>query len=196
MRLIGSAKSHFTRKVRLLFDHLEHPYELVDVGNVAEQNPDIFAGNPLMSVPVLVDNQSKIFGSDHIAAFIVRQLYPIDVYAVNSTDPNVLNARALLNGAMQAEVKLVLSERTGLDTTGRAYFEKARAILRNVLDWCEANVRLFDTDQISYLQFHLISFWDHAHHYRLVAGNWPRLNTLIAEMSLSQLVAKSSPTEG
>lgn len=52
-------KSHFARKVRLLLDHLELSYDMVDVGNVAEDNPDNFYGNPLMGVPVFEDGSER-----------------------------------------------------------------------------------------------------------------------------------------
>lgn len=40
--LLGTERSHFTRKVRLLMDHLGLDYDMVDIGNVAEADQSLF----------------------------------------------------------------------------------------------------------------------------------------------------------
>lgn len=46
MKLYGTPLSHFARKVRILLDLYQVPYDFVDVGNVAEGDQTTFAGNP------------------------------------------------------------------------------------------------------------------------------------------------------
>lgn len=58
IKLYGTELSHFARKVRLLIDHYSIPCDFVDIGNVAEDEQKKFAQNPLMKVPVLVDNDN------------------------------------------------------------------------------------------------------------------------------------------
>ena len=193
MKLFGTPISHFTRKVRLLLDHLQYPYAMIDVGNVAEQEQATFGGNPLMNVPVWEDAAGTVYGSDHIAAYLVRQIALEDSYNVLASDTETLNARNLLNGAMSAEVRLVLADRTGVETVNVLFFDKARHAISNVLDWCEARPDLFGDSPSSYLAFHFISFWDHLHFYQLVDGNWPTLKRLADQISASDIVSQSSP---
>lgn len=191
MELIGTTKSHFTRKIRLLLDHLEVPYAFIDIGDVSVSNSHVFGNNPILSVPVLNTEQGIIYDSDHIASYIVRQFDPNDQYDVTTTDFNRLNARAILNGAMAAEVRLVLAQRTGLVTDNVVYFEKAKTVIKNSLDWCEVNVALFKGRKTDYLTFHFISFWEHVNHYGLIDGDWPKLSTLAGVLSQYELVKLS-----
>ncbi len=192
MQLYGTPVSHFTRKVRLLLDHLERDYTLIDVGNVAASDAEVFSSNPLMNVPVLRDGATTLFDSDHIAAHLVRHYDPVDRFDVLTSDASTLNARAVLNGAMAAEVRIVLAERTGLETRNLPYFDKARAVVANALEWCEAEISVFQSAELTYLAFHLISFWDHVHHYDLVGGNWPKLTELAEEIGASGVVGRSA----
>src|SRR5690606_3624674 len=88
-----------------------------------------------------------------------RQHDPADRFGVLSHDPDVLNVRAVMNGAMALAVELILAERTGLGT-GHARFGKMRASLGQALGWLESNVHVFG-DELTYLGFHLVAMWDH-----------------------------------
>ncbi|MEM9055760.1 MAG: glutathione S-transferase family protein [Pseudomonadota bacterium] len=194
MELHGTARSHFTRKVRLLLDHIGLDYRLIDIGNVAAADAETFANNPLMSVPVLHDGDVHLIESDHIAAYLVRKYDPDDHYQVLTTRVERLNTRAVLNGAMAAEVRLVLADRTGLEIKHGVFFEKARAVISNALDWCEERAVLFSPDTPTYLDFHFISLWDHAHFYKLVQGEWQTLQEIAQRLSASELVQRSELT--
>ena len=192
MELYGTPRSHFTRKVRLLLDHMGHDYQLIDIGNVAGADPEFFSNNPLMNVPVLRDGGVQLIESDHIAAYLAQTYDRDDPFQVLTTQTEVLNARAVLNGAMAAEVRLVLAERTGLDTENGVFFEKARTVISNVLDWCEERAELFSPAVPAYLDFHLISLWDHVHFYKLTEGNWPKLNAITDGLRTSELIQRSA----
>lgn len=179
MELFGTARSHFTRKIRLLLDHLQYEYEFLDIGDVSQIEFKNFQFNPSLSVPVFKDKGQVIYDSDNIAAYIVRNYDEQDRYGVLTQDIKILNARAIINSAMSAEVRLILAERTGIETENIAYFDKARAVIFNCLQWCEENVDLFQSKDLSYLTFHLISFWDHVHFYSLAGGHWPSLQEII-----------------
>ena len=193
MKLYGTPKSHFTRKVRLLLDHLEQPYDLIDIGNVADQTAGQFGDNPLMSVPVFEDERASIIDSDHIAEYVVRKWDPQDRHEVLTCDPDALYMRALLNGAMDAEVRLILAERTGLATKDVAYFDKARKIISNVLDWCDENSEPLRMPNKTFLQFHFICLWDHLKLYNLMDKEWSRLSDIAQTISSSRLVRNSLP---
>ena len=193
MLIYGTPRSHFTRKVRLILDHLGCDYEMIDIGNAADADPAAFGDSPLMSVPVLRDGDATVFDSDHIAAHIARTRDPDDQFEILTDDAATLNARAVLNGAMAAEVRLVLGERTGLKTAGAPYFEKARAVIANAATWLEARADLLNAERPRYLDFHFISFWDHARFYRLVDVDRTRLGEVAARLSANDLINRSAP---
>lgn len=195
MQLVATPASHFARKVRLLLDHYGLAYDLVDAGNVAAFDEDKFAGNPLMLVPVLNDGDLTVYDSDHIAAYLVRKHDPADHYGVLTSDVRELNARAVLNGMMSAETRLVLGARTGLKTENHPFFDKSRAVFSKGFDWLDANVDLFNAETPRYLDFHLISSFDHMECYGLATPVQPALRALRDQLRAHARIAASSPPE-
>lgn len=193
MKLHATPLSHYSRKVRLLLDHYGIDYEFVHIGNVIDTEPARFDGNPLMKVPVLQDGDNWLIESDHIAQYIVRKHDPEDRYRVLAHDPGTLNMRAMLNGIMNEEVKLILGARTGIDTGPLAYFRKARLAVTNGLDWLETNAARFDAASPGYLEFHLVCLLDHLSHYQLVSLDYPRLQSVVDVLNNSETVRRSSP---
>lgn len=199
IRLYATPLSHFSRKVRILLDLYEIPYELRNVGNVADITKDSpegqeqFGTNPLMKVPTLVDGETWMIESDHIAQFIVRKRDIADRYRVLATDVPTLNMRAVLNGVMQEEAKLILAKRTGVPTEQFRYFEKAHKALANGLSWAEVNASLFQSESPGYLEFHLLCLWDHLDYYKLVDLNYSRLQKIVATLRKDPVLQMSSP---
>jgi glutathione S-transferase len=192
MRLYYTPRSHFSRKVRILASALGLELELVDAGNVADADPAAFGPNPLMRVPTLVDGDITLFESDHIAAHLVRCHDPRDRFAVLSTDPDVLNARAVLNGLMATEVELLLAARTGIDTRAMPRFEKMRASIASALAWLEARPGLF-AGPPTYLGFHLVCALDHLAFYGEVPIDQPGLRAAASRISCDPSVYASRP---
>jgi len=192
MQLIYTPRSHFARKVRILMAGLGLEAGLVDAGNVVESDPAPYGPNPLMKVPTLVDGDRTVFESDHIAAYLVRRHDPDDRFGVLTGDPDVLNARAVMNGAMALEVELILAERSGLGTS-HARFGKMRTALVQALRWLNANARVFG-DEPNYLGFHLVAMWDHMEAFGPVAlDDYPRLRERVTACSAWPFVAVSRP---
>lgn len=193
MQLYATPLSHFSRKVRLLLDAYGLDYQFVDIGNVADKDVEAFQGNPLMKVPVLRDGGHWLIESDHIAAHIVRSHDPQDRYRVLTTDPQTLNMRAVMNGVMADEVKLILAERTGLDTAPHAFFQKARAGIGNGLAWLEGLAMHFDPEAPGYLEFHLVSLWEHIAYYETVALVYPKLQAIVDRLGEVPLIRQTAP---
>lgn len=191
LQLIHTPRSHFSRKVRLLLDGLGIEVALVDAVNAAAPDPAVFGPNPLMKVPTLLDRGRPVFESDHIAAHIVRTRDPGDRFRVLTADVDALNARAVMNGAMAAEVELVLGARSGLDTA-HPRFDKMRAALAAALDWLERGHAVFG-EAPDYLGFHLVALWDHVALYDLVPLDHPRLRDRVERLSALPYVAASRP---
>lgn len=191
MQLVYTPRSHFSRKVRLLLAGLGLEVELVDAGDAAGRDPAAFGPNPLLKVPTLLDGDRAVFDSDHIAAYLVRRHDPADRFAVLAPDPDVLNARAVLNGIMALEVELILAARTGLDTAHPRFVKMQESIARS-LDWLEARAGVFG-EAPSYLAFHLVALWDHLAFYGLSGPGHPRLRARVAACSALGYVAASRP---
>ena len=194
MQLIYTPKSHYARKDRILIDALDLDVELVDAGNVAEQDPAIFAHNPLMKVPTLIDGTQVVYESDHIAAYLVRQYDPQDRYAVLSSEPDQLNLRAVMNGVMAAEVELVMAGRTGIDTSQYRRFDKFRATVQQGLAWLEAHIEDLPKAP-TYNGFHLVCLWDHLVLYDMFDLPNGQLSQRVNELSSLPYVANSAPVD-
>lgn len=192
MQLYYTPRSHFSRKVRLVLAALGLEATLLDAGNVASARAEAFGANPLMKVPTLVDGDCVVFESDHIARYLVLRHDPADRLGVLDNRVTTLNARAVLNGAMAAEVDLILAARTGIDTT-QARYDKLRTAIDGALGWLETKAGLFP-DPPSYLGFHLVSLWDHLALYDLrPLHGYPRLRAIAERMDSHPEIAASRP---
>lgn len=193
IKLYGTELSHFARKVRLLIDHYSIPCEFVDIGNVAEAEQQKFAQNPLMKVPVLVDEDNWVLDSDHIASYLVDRFDGSDRFQVATKDVFNLNARAVMNGIMAEEVKILLAKRTGIPVENFPFFDKATASIKNGLSWLESHASRFDGDALSYREMHLVCMWDHLSHYATVSLEYTQIAKIVSEVSEAPLIRRSSP---
>lgn len=192
MKLYFTPKSHFSRKVRILLDAWGLDATLEDVGNVAAASAPAFGPNPLMKVPTLVDGDRTIFDSDHIALYLASLHDPNDQFAVATRDVDALNARAVMNGIMAAEVEIILARRTGIDTGAHRRFAKILSSIPAGLAYLESHVEVF-TGPPSYAGFHLVSLWDHLALYEVVPLDYPRLAVHVARITNLSYVARSAP---
>lgn len=193
MKLYTSALSHFARKIRILLDLYAIPYEIIDVGNVAEGASEKFANNPLSRVPVLVDGETWMIDSDHIAQYVVRKFDPTDRYEVFTHQVNDLNIRAVLNGIMSEEVTVIIARRLSVPTEQYSFFDDALDAMKNGLAWLENNANQFDAENPKYKEFHLLSLWEHLCYYDLFPMSYERLRTLTAKISENPKIRQSSP---
>lgn len=189
MQLFYTPLSHFSRKVRILSGLLGLDMLLVDVGNTAEADLPHFGGNPLLRVPVLWDGERMLMESDAIAAYLVRRFDPADAFGVLTQDLDRLNARAVMNGVMAAEVELILAARTGLDVAAHRRFAKHRQVIVDGLHWLERWAFVFDGEP-DYLDFHLVCMWEHLLWFRnMPAGDFPQLSLRAERIGALPIVA-------
>lgn len=192
MKLYFTPRSHFSRKVRVLLDAWSLDVQLIDAGNVAGTSPEAFGPHPLLKVPTLVDDDSCIIESDHIAQYLARRHDPQDTFGVLTCDLELLNARAVMNGVMAAEVEVILARRTGIDTGAHERFTKIIGSIQAGLDWLEAHADAFP-ESPTYAGFHLTCLWDHLALYDVVELGHPRLREHVGRMSALPYVAASAP---
>ncbi len=193
MQLLYTPLYHFSRKVRLLLNGLNLDVELIHIGNAASVDLAVFGENPLLAVPVLKDGESTIFDSDGICEYLVRRYNPADEYGVLRHDLRTLNARAVMNGVMAAEVELVLSARMGLEIQNQPRLDRKREVIKQGLEWLEANSDLFG-DQVDYLSFHLISLWDHLELFKFMPSiRLPKISAQVEYLRQIPFVVESAP---
>lgn len=193
MKLYATPLSHFSRKVRILLDLYKIPYEFTDIGNVASSDTVAFASNPLMKVPVLLDGEAWLIESDHIASYLVNKTDSEDRYSVLTKDISQLNMRALMNGIMTEEVKILLARRTGVPTDQYPFFDKALKSIKDGFSWLEQNHSRFNSANPKYLDFHLVCLWDHIAYYDLVPLNYSRLSEHVSRVSENPIVMQTAP---
>lgn len=194
MKLYATPLSHFSRKVRILLDLYEAPYELINIGNVVSSDAELFANNPLMKVPILVDGKEWIIESDHIAKYVVQKFDSSDRYNVRTENITDLNVRAVLNGIMNEEVKVILARRSGLATEHTSFFDKALKAIHGGFQWLEDNHHVFHLNTVTYKEIHLVCLWDHIAHYNLVPLPFPRLQDVVTAASVDKRIKLSAPT--
>lgn len=187
----GTLRSHFTRIVRILCLELGLEHRLHDVGNVAEAAP--FGGNPLMTVPVLVDGDRTIWDTRDICRYLV-ETRGRDPLGVERLDWGARNLVAVIHGVMSAEVRLILAERCGMAVSGPV-FDKSREAIRRGLAWLEEHV-VDDNhdDALTYPAVWAIAMWDHL----LLYGNVerreaPRVDRWVARFGDRPSVASTRP---
>ena len=193
MKLYATPLSHFARKVRVLLELYAIPYDMINAGNMAEIDMQEQGQNPLMQVPVLIDGDTWLIHSDHIAEYIVRQIDAEDQYKVLITESFHLNTRAIMNGIMDNEVKLVLGERTGIPIEQYVFFDKAKQSIHNALAWLEHNADRFSTENLTYQEIHLICLWQHLAHYNLVSLDYPHLAQIVSSHAGLPQLKKTAP---
>lgn len=194
IKLYCTPLSHFSRKVRFVLDFHSIPYRTEDVGNVIEGTKKKFADNPLSQVPVLVDRDTWLIDSDHISAYLVKKFAPQDELEFFSQDAFNLNSRAIFNGAMAEEVKVILAKRTGVPIEEYPYFDRSLATIHECLYWAEKNASKFGAREPKYRDLHLVALWDHLAYYELVPlTTYPQLAQVVSEISRKDWVKQTQP---
>jgi len=94
---------------------------------------------------------------------------------------------------MANEVKLVLAQRTGINIKNKVFFEKAKTAIDNSLNWLESRTLLFSATEPTYLDFHLISAWDHLKYFDTVELNYPSLESIVMELNQQPKCVQTAP---
>jgi glutathione S-transferase len=191
LQLHGTPLSHFTRKVRILLGELGVAYDFMRLPGVLATSTALFAGNPLLRVPALVDGDVQVFESDHIARHVATRFDPADRFGVRSERVDDLNTLAVVNGVMANEVTLILAQRAGGVDMTAPYFGKLRAAIGSALAWLDARV---DPGGFDYRDIALVCMWQHLSYYRLVdVDQYRALAARIARSAARPTVAATAP---
>jgi glutathione S-transferase len=139
LALIGRSSSHFTRTARIFALELRVPHTFRPVLDITSQDPATYAGNPALKVPVLVDADGTMFGTENICRELARrsQTRSRVVLRGDVADRLVANAEEMTLHAMSTEVILVMATLAG---DGRSAPLKVRRSLENALSYLNENV--------------------------------------------------------
>lgn len=137
--LVGRSSSHFTRTARIFALELGVPHAFRVVPDLMSADAVAYAGNPALKVPVLVDGEGSLFGTENICRELARRsgLGPRVVLRGDCAVRVVANAEELTVHAMGSGVALIMAGAAG---TGDAGPPKVRRSLENALAFLEDNV--------------------------------------------------------
>jgi hypothetical protein len=71
--LVGRSSSHFTRTARIFALELGVPHTFRPVLDITSTEPANYAGNPALKMPVLVDADGPLFGTENICRELARR---------------------------------------------------------------------------------------------------------------------------
>jgi glutathione S-transferase len=137
--LVGRTSSHFTRVARIFAIELAVRHVFRPVFDLTSPDPVTYANNPALKVPVLVDGDGPLFGTENICRDLARRspLRGEVVLRGAVLDRLVANAEEMTLHAMSAEVSLLMARATGND---RAILPKIRPSLENALRYLNDHV--------------------------------------------------------
>lgn len=194
MKLYLTPLSHFARKVRIVAEYYSLNIEYVDVGTVTDIGIDKYADNPLMAVPVLTDNESWLIESDNIVSYLIEKNDPSDILKFKTKDIETLNMRAVLNGIMSNEVKIIQGKRSGIPIENYVYFKKAKASIEASLDWVEHRADRFDIEKLNFENIHLVCAIEHIEYFQTMEmDRYHKIKRLVQEIGDHAIVKLSNP---
>jgi glutathione S-transferase len=194
LQLHGTPLSHFTRKIRILLSELGVPFDFVRERTVLAATPQGYGGNPVLRVPLLVDGDTQVFDSEHIARYLVARHDPADRFGVTTLEPDALNRQAALGTIMANEVVIILAERGGLTEARKTtYFAKLLGAIESGLTWLDERT-VPDAPGFDWRDITLVCMWQHLAYYKLVPlETYPRLAARVARFATRPSIVESTP---
>jgi glutathione S-transferase len=136
--LVARSSSHFSRTVRIFALELGVPHEFRPVLDLTASDPALYAGNPALKVPILLDEQGPLYGTENICRELARRSGRAGIVLRGDTNHRlVANAEELVLHAMGAEVNIITAAMGGPDQVAPP---KVRLSLENALAFLEASV--------------------------------------------------------
>lgn len=142
LQLIGRSSSHYTRLPRLFAEELGVAYEFVPIYDMRLTDPQVYAGNPALKLPILRRDGSMLCGAQNICRAIAEHA-PRErrlVWPEELRDDLSRNGHELVSHAMSAQVQLVFGTTVAKLPADNLYFSKARAGFEGCLRWLDAHL--------------------------------------------------------
>jgi glutathione S-transferase len=137
--LVGRSSSHFTRTARIFALELGVAHSFNPVLDLTTADAAAYADNPALKVPILVDAQGPLYGTENICRELTRRSGQRDrvVLRGDVADRVVANAEEMILHAMSAGVALITASLAGQTQSPPP---KVRRSLDNAVAFLEANV--------------------------------------------------------
>ena len=139
LTLVGRSSSHFTRVARIFAHELAVAHVFQPVFDITALEMGAYAGNPALKIPVLVDEQGPLFGTENICRELVRRAGRTTSVVLRGDvrDRVVANAEELVLHVMSAEVSLIMAKMAG---DARLAPPKIARSIENGLGYLDENV--------------------------------------------------------
>lgn len=194
MKLYITPLSHFSRKIRIIAGVFDLPVEYVEVGPAAAIGLEKFANNPLMGVPVLTAENLWLVDSENIAAFLLKKYDPNNTLKYFSDNLMDLNARAIMNGTMANDVKILQGTRSNIPVYEYPYFQKAKKSILCSLEWLNSKADSLFSNEVTYDTILLTCTIDHLKYFDIVDLNrFSKLTNLTEKMNAHKAIGNSNP---
>ena len=140
--LVGRSSSHFTRTARIFALELGVAHAFRPVLDLTATAPARYADNPALKVPVLVDEQGSLFGTENICRELARRSGQRQrvVLRGDASHRLLANAEEMVLHAMSSGVILIMLGTGGSDAATPPPPTKVRRSLENALEFLEENV--------------------------------------------------------
>lgn len=127
---------------QLFAQALEVPYQLVPIFDLASTDPQIFAGNPALKMPVLRrDGGGQLFGTENICrAFADLAPSKRVVWPEELRGDVARSAQEMVWHAAAAQVQFVLGTIVGKLPAEHPFFAKGRAGFEGALGWLDQHL--------------------------------------------------------
>jgi glutathione S-transferase len=115
LTLVGRSSSHFTRTARMFALELGVPHAFQPVFDLTSLDRAVYADNPALKVPILVDEHGPLFGTENICRELVRRSDQAAAVVLRGDvrDRAVSNAEELALHVMSSEVSLIMAKLAG-----------------------------------------------------------------------------------
>lgn len=190
--LIGSLTSPYVRKMRILLHSLA-PYELKSINYLEKNDSDYLKSiNPINQIPVLLDNDVKIFDSRVIYNYLAKKhkLNPLSI-----DEENILSA---IDAALDTSINLFSLRRGGLDLNGgNSYIERQQERIPLILNYLTPWIKSQDEKNPAHWNFLTMSFYAYLYwgEFRAILdlSSYPDLKNFLERFKNAPGVAETAP---
>ncbi len=115
LTLVGRSSSHYTRTAQIFARELGVTYAFKPVFDMTVLDEDVYGDNPALKVPVLIDEQGPLFGTENICRALIRRSGKDARIVMRGevADRVVANVEELTLHVMSSEVALILAKVAG-----------------------------------------------------------------------------------
>jgi glutathione S-transferase len=143
LQIVGRRSSLFTRMTLIFAEELGVAYDFVPIYDMTVTEPETYAGNPALKLPILRRGANMLFGTQNICRAITESAAgPTNavVWPEHLQDDTSRNAQELVWHCMSVQVQIVFGSVVCKLPADNVFFTKARAGLEGSLEWLDSHL--------------------------------------------------------